>query len=275
VHALSAEGGYLWGYTLRGPVTGRVAIGVTSAVLVPTARRIYALRPDGTLLWVFESPIVVQSDLIADGLGRYFFESEDGRLFGLSGRGALVLHVPGQVAFSSAPSLLANGAIAAARADGSAVSSLAGKTNRFVLGSPARELVSCPSAEFCALVGDEVLGVGASGVLFRIPALRASSDSQSLAVVTDAQLEVYRGTPLRRELAWELPAAVSAAPVFDSDGRILVPLKNGLLCAAVERNRVSCVKVAASALGTPVLDTPRHRVLVTAIEGLLASVEVD
>jgi hypothetical protein len=84
---------------------------------------------------VWSSPIRVLGDLIRDGLGRFNFASDDGRVFALSGTGALVAHVPGRVPFSVLPVALADGGIAAGRQDGSVLISRGFKTKRVELGA--------------------------------------------------------------------------------------------------------------------------------------------
>lgn len=276
LHALSSEGSYLWGYTLKGSVTGRAAVGSTGAVLVPTPRKVYAIRPDGTLLWVFNSPIRVLGDLVRDGLDRFHFASEDGRVFALSGRGALVAHVPGRVPFSVLPLALADGGIAAARRDGSVLVARGFKTSRFELGTPAVSLLACPGFELCALVAGNLEGVGAASAPFKVVAVRAAASSDSLAVLPDERhLELYRMATRERVFGLSLPDAASAAPAFDAKGRIFVPLKSGALFTVAASGAVlACTPLGHSPLTTPVVDPARSRVLVTASEGILASIEV-
>lgn len=275
VHALGSDGGYLWGYTLRGPVIGALALSATFTVLVPTPRRIYAIRPDGSLLWVFESPIPIQAGLATDGRGRYFFASE-GKLFALSGRGALIAHVPGTVPFSSAPVALGE-AIGIARSDGSVLLALLGKNRRVELGAPASELLTCPGLDFCALSRGELLGVASDGPRFRHLATLAGTSADRVAVVSPARvLEVYALARAERVFAAPLPAEASAAPLVDPAGRVFVPLASGALLGFSEAGvPITCTKVADSPLSTPVYDAPRQRVLVTASEGVLAAVRVD
>lgn len=274
VHALAPDGTYLWGYTLRGPVVGELALGATATVLVATPRRVYAIRSDGTLLWVFESPIAVRTGLASDGTGRFFFASDDGRLFALSGRGALVAHVDGKVPLSTPPvGLGVEIGVGAGRVDGSAIVTLGFKTRRFELGGVARELFACSGVAFCALVNREVLGVADEGARFRHTALHASAARDRLAVLAKPRvLEVY--TAGQRAFSAELSAEASAAPLVDPRGRVFVPLENGALVGFSETGaRIGCAKIADSPLETPVFDGARGRVWVTAREGWVSAVE--
>jgi outer membrane protein assembly factor BamB len=276
LHALSADGSYLWGYTLKGAVTGRAAVGPSGTVLVPTARRIYAIRADGTLLWVWSSPIRVLGDLIRDGLGRFNFASDDGRVFALSGTGALVAHVPGRVPFSVLPVALADGGIAAGRQDGSVLISRGFKTKRVELGAVPVSLFPCPGRELCAISAGNLQGLGPSAAPWRVPALRATASSDSVAVLSDERhLQLYRGATGEPLFTLALPDAASAAPEFDAKGRIFVPLRGGALLAVdLTGAPLACTQLGHSPLGTPVVDAARGRVLVTASEGILASVEL-
>ncbi|MGC4094777.1 MAG: hypothetical protein QM756_44045 [Polyangiaceae bacterium] len=276
VHALGRDGSYLWGYTLRGPVVGTLALGATSTLLVPTPRRIYAIRPDGTLLWVFESPLAIAAGLAPDGNGRYFFASDDGRLFGLSGRGALVASVPGSVRFSSPPASTGNKAVGVGRSDGSAVVAWLGRAQRFLLPDVPSELFACADVTFCALARGQLYGVDPAGLRFRTPALLAGAARERIAVVTAAgALEVYTANLGARVFSLALPGTASAAPSLDARGRVYVPLESGALFAVSEQGQpLGCAKLADSPLGTPVVEAMGERVFVTANEGLLLGVGV-
>lgn len=276
VHALHADGSYLWSYTLRGPVTGRPAFGAGGAVLVPTPRHIYALRPDGRLLWLFNSPVEIRSGLVPDPAGRLHFASADGRVFALSGRGALVGHVPGRKRVSAAPRVLSDGAIAVGREDGSVVVSRQGRIARFHLEAPPVALLGCPGARLCAVAGGALHALEGSSSSVRTPAVRAVSDGELVSVLSsDDRLRVFSGPTWRRLAETPLPAAASATPALDATGTTYVPLRNGALIAVGKDGQVSgCAAVARSPLGSPVVDAERKRILVTASEGVLAAIEL-
>lgn len=272
LHAFGPEGAYRWGYTLRSAVVGDVGLGPL-AILVPTSRRIDAIRLDGTLLWSFESPVTLRSGLASDGAGRYFFSSEDGRLFSITSRGAL-MHVPGRGGFSSPPVRLASG-VGIGRNDGTAWLAFGFRTRRVPLGGRASELFACPGADFCALLPGEVLGVSAEQATFRYSARRAAAGAGRIAVVSDQRaLHVYaRG---QRLFTARLVGDASAAPLVDPRGRVYVPLESGALEAFAESGRtLGCVQLADSPLGAPVFDALNQRVWVTAREGVLAAVEAS
>jgi hypothetical protein len=276
VHALAPDGAYRWGYTLRGPVTGRPTMSESGAILVPTASRIYALRPSGTLLWVVESPVSVMGDLVRDALGHYRFATEDGRLFSLAASGALITHVPGRVPFSALPVGLPEGTVAVGRKDGTITAFFRGKSRQYRVPEPPRALVECPGADACAVAGRQVFALGAAGD-WHTAGVRASGTSEWLAVLSDERhLELYRGAGHERRFTIELPDSASAAPAIDREGRTFVPLRSGVLFGVSAQGvPFGCTELASSPLGAPVVDAARSRVLVTASEGVLAAVAVN
>lgn len=277
LHALHPDGSYHWSYTVSGRVSGRPAVASTGVVLVPTVRRIYALRPNGSLLWIFNSPVRIQGDLTADSGGRHHFGSVDGRVFALSNRGALVGHIPGKVRLSVSPVTLSDGSIAAGREDGSVVVKRRGKLSRFRLNGPVTAILGCPGAEVCAIAGGALHALGASGGGFQTPAVRAGHNAELISVVrADDHLEVFRGTTGERLFEASLPYSASAPPAVDGRGTTYVPLRNGSLLGVDRGGRVTaCVPIGNSPLGAPILDVLRNRVLVTASEGVLAAVQLE
>lgn len=276
VHALHPDGSYHWSYTVKGRVTGGAVVVGSGAIFVPTARNVYAFRPRGTLLWSFASPVAIASALTTDGRTRTYFASQDGRVFSLSSRGALLGHIPGKVRVTAEPVVLPSGGVALGRQDGTVVVSSKGKIQRFTLEAPVTTVFGC-SADVCAIAGNELQALGRTDAPFRTTAARAAQNGEVLAVVTpDEKLRVFRGTS--RELLFEraLPAAASAAPSVGKNGTVYVPLRNGALVSVSTVGELNgCVPIANSPLGKPVVDPPRRRVLVTANEGVVASVAIE
>lgn len=277
LHGLHADGSYHWSYTLAGPITGRPHRAPNGVLLVPTARRIYALSAEGRLIWAFDSPVRVVGDLVSTAQGRVHFASDDGRLFVLSTRGALLAHVPGSVPFSALPVRLPDGAIAAGRRDGGVLLRSAAGSERFRLDSAVTALLGCPGARFCALAGDALWAVGKRAERIGGEVSRAFGDADALAVITpQGRLELYRGPERVRAFSTALPDVASAPPVLDRHGNAYVPLKSGALFSVSSAGRVhGCVAIAASALGPPAFDEPRSRLLIGATEGLLAAVALE
>lgn len=278
LHALHSDGSYRWSYTVRGHISGRSVTVASGAVLVPTVSRIYSLRADGKLLWNFRSPVRVRGDLIRGEGDRVYFGSEDGRVFSLSSRGALFGHSAGKVWHSALPIGLADGAIATGRDDGSVVVSSKHRVTRFKLTAPVSALLGCPGARVCAIADGMLYALGMpKGESFRTPAVRAAQNGELLSVLaSDERLEVFRGTRGERVFQVALPQPASASPVLDGRGTTYVPLRNGaLLGVARDGSLTACVAVGSSPLGAPVLDAPRKRLLVTASEGLVASIELE
>ena len=89
LHALAADGGYRYSYTLEGHITGGPAWW-RDRVYVPTARgRVYALTDVGSLLWVARVPLAPLTGLAVDAHGTGYFVAADGRLYALSPWGTL------------------------------------------------------------------------------------------------------------------------------------------------------------------------------------------
>lgn len=277
VHALHPDGSYHWSYTVAGRVTGGPVVVASGGIFLPTSRTVYAFRPEGTLLWSFASPVTLSSGLGSDERTRTYFASQDGRVFTLSTRGALLSHIPGKVRVSVDPVVLRGGSIAVGRSNGTVLVSGKGKNARFELGQPVTALLDCPGATVCAIAGAELHALGGSGARFRTPATRAGENDDHLAVLTsDERLRVFRGTGGEPLLERALPAAASGSPAVAKNGTVFVPLRNGALISVTPAGDVNgCVAVGDSPLGTPVLDAPRNRVLVTAHQGLVASISIE
>jgi hypothetical protein len=178
---------------------------------------------------------------------------------------------------SAPPAILADGAIAAGREDGSVTVSTKGRTARFQLNSPVTAVLGCPGARVCAISGGELHALGAAGSAFRTPASRAAQNGELVSVLSpDDRLQVFRGTSGVLLAEARLPQPASAAPVLDARGTTYVPLRNGALIGFTQKGAVTaCVPIGSSPLGTPVLDGPRKRLLVTASEGVLAAVQLE
>jgi PQQ-like domain len=143
VHALAADGSYLWSHTVHGAVTRRPLFAGQHWQIATSSDRIYALRPDGTLSWVFKPLSPVISELAADANGTLYFVAADRFLYGVSARGSVSLRAPfGDL--KAGPSLGPDGAIWAEnqagtvlRVSGQTVRRLApGAPNEFQFGDP-------------------------------------------------------------------------------------------------------------------------------------------
>ncbi len=278
VHAVGPAGEYRWSHTLRGPVTGRAALGAGGAVLVPTARRISAIRADGSLSWVFHSPIDVLGDLVEDSLGRFQFGSADGQLFALSGRGALLAHVSGGAKFSALQAASSRGGVVAGFQNGRVLHQRGGGVETFEMPRGPELVLGCFGSRLCALADGRlfVLAGGKAEPVEREPTAWASSAGAYLALIDrdERTLSLYQGGPAVPSYRTLLPDSVSAPPALDERGRVFVGLRSGGLLAFSPRGElIGCLKVATSALTSVVWDAARARVLATAVEGQLVSVD--
>jgi hypothetical protein len=270
VHALGPDGSYRWSYTLRGPVIGRALIDSEGRLLVPTQRSIYALRADGSLSWEFGSPVQIQGDLVRDGRGKIRFASEDGRLFEFDERGALIRNVRASYPWSALPVALPDGSIAGGSRSGLVLVSKATGVFRYELEHAVEQVLGCPGGRVCAVAGG-TLSVLGDGDGFRMPARRAASRGEFLAVVTDERtLALHRGTARSRLYQVVLPDTVSAAPALSEDGTAYVPLAGGALLAVTAQGRIrGCEQVGHGELATPVV-TADGSLLVSGRESVIA-----
>lgn len=110
VHALAADGGFRWSYTVKGrvvappveePASGRVFVATSES-------KLYALEADSHLRWIFPLPVAPKSELSLTPKGTLYFVGQDDALYGVTTGGALTLRIaaPG---VRSAPVLLDSG----------------------------------------------------------------------------------------------------------------------------------------------------------------------
>ena len=284
VHRLHSDGSFHWSYTVKGPVTGRTALTEDGRLLlVPAPHVIYALRTNGSLSWSSQSKVGIQSGFTRDSDGRLRFAAEDGRVLAFSDRGELLAtHVPGKARVTAGPVVLRDG-LAVGRADGTIQVTQRNNTRVFRRKKPIRALFACPGPGLCAIAGHVLMPVGASKRgAFQMPALYAASapgagkgESWLAVLSTDSRLELYSKLPGEPRYRLELPDQASAEPTLDAEGTTYVPLQNGALVVVTRDGRIAgCAGVADSPLGTPVVDVPRRRVLVTASAGELAAFQL-
>lgn len=122
VHALTAEGGYRWSYTVQGrvlaapieePSSGRVFVATSE-------RKLYALERDSHLRWVFPLPVSPKSELLLTPKGTLLFVGQDDYLYGVTTGGFLNLRLAATAA-RSAPTWLMTGQVALVLGDNVAV----------------------------------------------------------------------------------------------------------------------------------------------------------
>lgn len=137
VHALGADGRYLWSHSVSGAVTHRPVYAGQHWQIATSSQRIYALRADGFRSWVFKPMSPVVSELVADARGTLYFVAADRFLYGVSARGSVSLRVPfGEL--DRGPSLGADGAIWAANRAGAVLRVSGQSVRRWPPGAPAQ-----------------------------------------------------------------------------------------------------------------------------------------
>ncbi|MEO6603066.1 MAG: PQQ-binding-like beta-propeller repeat protein [Polyangiaceae bacterium] len=135
VHSLAADGRYLWSHSVHGAVTRRPLFAGQHWQIATGSDRIYALRPDGTLSWVFKPLSPVVSELAADASGTMYFVAADHFLYGVSARGGVSLRAPFG-ALKAGPTLGPDGAIWAENQAGTVLRVSGQAVRRLAPGAP-------------------------------------------------------------------------------------------------------------------------------------------
>ncbi|MEO6600332.1 MAG: PQQ-binding-like beta-propeller repeat protein [Polyangiaceae bacterium] len=136
VHSLASDGSYLWSHSVQGAVTRRPLFAGQHWQIATSSNRIYALRPDGTLSWVFKPLSPVVSELAGDASGALYFVAADRFLYGVSARGGVSLRAPfGEL--KAGPSLGPDGAIWAENQAGTVLRVSGQAVRRLAPGAPA------------------------------------------------------------------------------------------------------------------------------------------
>ncbi len=91
VHGLGADGSFRWSRSVRGAVTHRPHFAGEHWLIATSALRVYALKRDGSLAWVFKLFSPVDSELASDPSGTLYFVAADHFLYGLTAHGAVSL----------------------------------------------------------------------------------------------------------------------------------------------------------------------------------------
>jgi len=111
VHGLGPDGSFRWSRSVRGAVVRRPHFAGERWFIATSAKRLYALNPNGSLSWSFQLYSDFDSELVSDAKGTVYFVATDGFLYGLTARGQVTLRTrfrPGikpEISFSEAPEL--------------------------------------------------------------------------------------------------------------------------------------------------------------------------
>lgn len=220
LHALHADGGYRWSYTVQGriaappveePRSGRVFVATSE-------KRLYALEADAHLRWVFPLPVAPQSELLLTPSGTLLFVGQDEHLYGVTTGGGLNLRLAARGA-RSAPVWLTTGRAALILGDD--VGALQGYGYE---RSPLGQLLS-DSAKL-ALGADRAVFSCEEG-LARAPGFALRSDCSAPPVAGDDFVAVAEAEAVRLIGAdgashrWEL-GAVPLRPIWDGARRRLI-----------------------------------------------------
>ncbi len=272
VHALSAEGRFLWSYTVRGAIVSPPSVGEGGQVWVATTQGyLYAFRGDGGVNWRFRSAFEPSAALAPSAGGMVFFPSGR-RLYAASIGGGLLWSVPLGGGLADGPHVGRDGAAWLLTQEGALL--------RVLRASALRRAETGQEGP-----GQLVLTAGGAALLQggRIQAY----DSSGARLWEQSGAGLLGADPLEPERPWVLATAeglhwlrpesgevrdvtafearVSAAPLVRG-GWALVPDARGLLWV-VGAGGVKRCEIASAPLLTPVLDAARQQVIIAAGDG--------
>ena len=205
VHALSADGGFLWSYHVEGAVTHRPVSAGQLWYVATSSDRLYALGPSGALLWLFKPPSPVHSELAVNAAGSVFYVAADRYLYGVSRQGGVTLRAPFG-ALQAGPNTGPDGAIFAENQAGSTLVVASDGVRRW---PPASKLG------------------------FEFPALQSLLDPEGHRWLAraDGGLEFY-ATPGSKPIVLDLAGSPLLGPVWDYAARYAVlSTRSGLVFA--------------------------------------------
>lgn len=220
VHALRADGGFRWSYTVKGrvaappveePSTGRVFI-------VTSEKRLYSLESDARLRWVFPLPVAPESELLLTPSGTLLFVGQDEHLYGVTTGGGLNLRLAASGA-RSAPVWLTGGG--AALVLGDSIGVLRG------YGYEKSPLAVPPSASSKIALGANRAILSCEGGLARAPGFELASDCLAPPIEGDGFVAIAEADSVRLVRGdgtterWEL-GATPLRPIWDVARRHLV-----------------------------------------------------
>ncbi|HEY6557391.1 MAG TPA: PQQ-binding-like beta-propeller repeat protein [Polyangiaceae bacterium] len=278
LHALAADGSFLWSYSLTGPLIGAPLADARGNVYVATsARKLYGMRPTGRLLWNARCPTAPASGLVtgpADGLSLL---GADGAIYGVSRLGGVLWRVPLAGGASFGPVALGQGRVlAGSRAGELRIIEGAVRSARLQLQGEIRAAVVA-SQHVYAVVGSDLVAVELDGTRrWSAPGFErvAAAPDGVVASNEGGELLWFSAAGERRSRA-ALPAAASAAFAVGPSANVYVPTEAGsVLVYGASGTLEREVAVARAALGDVVLDAPRSRLLVGSGDGTVAALSL-
>lgn len=241
VHALAADGGFRWSYTVKGRVVAPpVEEAASGRVFVATSEaKLYALEADSHLRWVFPLPVPPKSELSLSPRGTLYFVGQDDALYGVTTGGALTLRIaaPG---VRSAPTWLEAGQAALVLGDSIATLKGYGFTK-----------IALPGVFDAAAK----LALGADGAVF------ACENGLARAVSSSASAPLL-------ELASDC-----LSPPVRGDGFFAIAEASGDVRVVQADGKSERIALGASPL-RPIWDAPRRRLVLATATGSVTVVEL-
>jgi hypothetical protein len=278
--SIGAEGVLRWSYTLEGALAWSPVIDAAGRIYVATtAQRLCAFWPNGGLAWQTRTPARLASEPSLSVPSGVIFGGADGNVWAYSEHGTALWHAEVRAPVRAA--LRASGSRYVVATTTGEIVSLEGAQRKSAVHVDGRceAIVSAsPDGSFSAVINAELVAFGPKGeARFRRPGV------VSAAAAGDGYLTVEGGETLVRlgpdgsvlsRIALGQPAG--SPPLDAPSGVVYVGGASGALGVVDRAGKVRWVPIAQrAALHRPVIDVARHRVVVAAGSGMVASLRLE
>jgi len=277
VIAVSDVGSLRWSFTVEGAVAWSPLVDVVDHVIVATlARHLYSIAPSGQIAWQREPPAHVSTELRLAPRSSFVFGASDGALWAYSIHSTALWHVETHVVLGAPPAVRGNRIVLAAQ-DGTLLL-LDGAERRSAVhfeGSPHAAPAIAEDGTIYALFGDTLVHVDARGAVLSVQRgidTFAVSDQGLLEVDTRGDL-VQCSHDFAERSRTPLPSRPSAPPLLVGSS-IYVPADDGTLLVVRPGTAPVAVRIGRASLHEPVVDAPRHRIVVAEGSGTVAAVRI-
>jgi len=278
LHALAADGSFLWSYSLNGALIGAPLTDERGVVYVATsAKKLYAVRPGGRLLWNGRTTVTPATGLVHGPGGALCFRGRDNALHGVSRQGGLLWRIPLPGGGSFGPRALGNGRVLVGTGSGEVRIFDAARRSTVVLVQGEVRAAAVSGNRVYAIAGGDLLAAEIGG-----SARWGSSGFTDLALGPGGLVAVNRASELHwysaageSERHVALGSTPSAALAVAPSGQVFVPTDSGsVLIFAANGTLEREISVAHAPLSDIVLDLERSRLLVAAGDGTLAALSL-
>jgi len=276
--ALDVAGVVRWSYTLEGAVAWSPVVDETGRIYVATAaQKLYAFQASGVLGWQVRTPVHIGGELVLAVPSGVLFGGVDGSVWAYAPHGSPEWHAVVGAAISAGPKTFGGRTIVAS-ADGTLLE-LAGAMRKrtFHVEERCDSIVTSSSdGSLVVVAGGALIGLGPNGEARFRRAGVAWAD-----VAGDGFVAVGSGRIMRLDAtgavltSTHFDGVASAPPAVAPSGDVYVPEASGAVSIVAKKGVVRRVPVAIAALHRPVFDLARRRVLLTAGNGIDASLRLE